>query len=211
MNKRVVLLNGPVNSGKGFIAQALVDRLGGVEQEFKEALYIATADLFKLDLEEFKALATDRVLKEQTKYWLHFTEYEKLCDFLGREYDDSESLLVKISPRDALIYTSEIVMKPQEGADYFGIKASEKMVEGNNYVSDSGFKEEAMVQVDTFGKENVLLVRIYRDDCAFSSQDSRSYINLDDVGIATLDLDNNRDINEVVKDIADFMYVNLVV
>jgi len=210
MNKRIILLNGPINCGKGFIAKALINRLGGTEQEFKEKLYVATSNSFGVDLEWFKGQATDRILKEKRceKLVLVETEYSTLCKFLGKKPTEKVYPYC-ISPREAMIFTSEVLMKPTYGDDYFGIATAKGMVEGNNYVSDSGFKEEAAVQVEQFGRENVLLIRIHRDGCEFSSQDSRDYINLNDLGVATLDLDNNHDIEEVVNTIADFMYVNL--
>lgn len=210
MNKRVVLLNGPINCGKGFIAQALIKRLGGTEQEFKEQLYIETAKLFSVNLDWFKEQATDRILKEKRSEELILfpDEYLALYEYLGKKVDEADYPYF-ITPREALIFTSELVKKPLHGKDYFGLATANKMLEGNNYVSDSGFKEEAVVQVEQFGVENVLLVRIHRDGCEFSSQDSRGYINLNEYGVATLDLDNNHDIEEVVTTIADFMYVNL--
>lgn len=206
MKTLVVLLNGPVFSGKDYIAEALIAALGGVKQEFKETLYEATAKAFGVDLVWFKEQAKGRLTKEQAmpELWMHREEAVKLYEYLGKELSsDAEVFLA--SPREALIYTSEIMYKPLHGQDYFGIKASEKMQKGYNYVSDSGFKEEAQVQVDKFGKDNVLLVRIHRDGCAFSSDDSRGYIDLSEEGVLTLDLDNNKDISEVVEDIEHAM------
>lgn len=209
MNKRIILLNGPVGCGKDYIAEALIMCLGGTKKEFKDELYKATAEHFGLQLHRFKELATGRKSKEVPFYPMDYEEYEKLCNFLGKvnKYENGEDVLA--SPRELLIYTSELVYKPMYGKDYFGVRAAEQMDEGNNYVSDSGFVEEAEVQVVEHGKENVLLIRIHRDGAEFSPEDSRSYINLDHIGVPTLDLDNNRDIDLVVKDIADFMYVNL--
>lgn len=207
MKTLVVLLNGPVNSGKDYIAEALIAALGGVKQEFKEALYEATAQAFGVDLDWFKGQAKGRITKEQAspELWMNREEAVKLYEYLGKELpSDAEIFLA--SPREALIYTSEIIYKPLHGPDYFGIKASEKMQKGYNYVADSGFKEEALVQADKFGKDNVLLVRIYRDGCEFSSNDSRGYIDLSDEGVFTLDLDNNKDIGEVLEDIEHAMY-----
>lgn len=208
-SKKIVLLNGPVLSGKGFIANALIEELGGVEKEFKEELYRATAEVFDVDLRWLKGVAKGRKSKEQPFKCLCMGngEAKSLYSYLGKDYTH-KGAAYSASPREALIFTSEILYKPYYGDEYFGIKTSEKMEEGYNYVSDSGFKEEALVQVDKFGVDNVLLVRIHRDGCEFSSNDSRSYIDLSDVGVATLDLDNNRDIKEVVNDIKVFMEEN---
>ena len=210
MKTLVVLLNGPVFSGKDYIAEALIEAFGGVKQEFKEALYEATAKAFGVDLVWFKEQAKGRLTKEQasTELWMDREEAVKLYEYLGKELpSDAEIFLA--SPREALIYTSEIIYKPLYGEEYFGIKASEKMQQGLNYVADSGFKEEALVQVEKFGAENVVCIQIHREGCEFSANDSRSYIDVTAEGVSTLKLDNNKDISDVVKDIKSFLQITL--
>tara|TARA_R110002153_G_scaffold69533_2_gene183775 strand:+ start:271 stop:924 length:654 start_codon:yes stop_codon:yes gene_type:complete len=212
MSKTIVLLSGPPNSGKGFLAEHLIKKLGGVEKEFKASLYRQSAKIFGMDLERFKSLATHRILKEKPHQDLSLLygaciKLDKLRgkDHAQRVVDVSEGVTrYRLSPRDAMIYTSELVYKLIYGPDYFGLQAANTMEDGNNFVSDAGFAEEAEVQVMEFGKENVLLVRIHRDDTTFEG-DSRDYLDLDYLGVSTLDVDNNRDISEVVSDIAEFM------
>jgi hypothetical protein len=212
MSKTIVLLSGPPNSGKGFLAEHLIKKLGGVEKEFKASLYQHTAAYFDMDLAGFKDLATHRILKEEvrTDLSLPYGECVRLDKLRGRDHgqrliDVSRGISsYRISPRDAMIYTSELIYKPCCGSDYFGLQAASTMEEGNNFVSDAGFAEEAEVQVTEFGVEDVLLVRIHREGTTFEG-DSRDYLDLDYLGVSTLDVDNNRDISEVVSDIAEFM------
>lgn len=208
MSKLVVLLNGPLGSGKDYIAEHLVEKRGGCVQQFKQALYIHTAELFGVDLNVFKDWATCRVLKELPRKELIISKdnYLALCDYLDREVsaDIEHTSTIEISPRDAMIYTSELVYKPEYGKDYFGFYTSsviDASEEEYHYISDSGFFEEALTVVDTFGADNVKLFRIYREDAEFDSRDSRSYIDLQEYGVSCKDLDNNRHISEVIADI----------
>lgn len=208
--KYVALLNGPLGSGKDFIADKVIERIGGTKQQFKEELYRHTADLFGVTLTWLKSVATDRVQKEQANgsLMLDLEEFNKLNKLLERPEWDLKLFpaTVAVSPRDALIYTSEIVYKPKHGKAYFGQCTARAMVEGVNYVADSGFYEEALTQVETFGAENVILFRIHRDGCEFDSRDSRNYIKLENDGVKCIDLDNNRDIAEVVREVVDTVY-----
>lgn len=206
MSKTIVLLSGPPNSGKGFLAEHLIKRLGGVEKEFKASLYQHTAAYFGVDLDWFKIMTTDRIIKEIPlgQLMLPPREYIDLKMLLGQSGVAFDSQKSMISPREAMIFVSELVYKPKEGEDYFGLQAANTMEEGNNFVSDAGFAEEAEVQVTEFGVEDVLLVRIHREGTTFEG-DSRDYLDLDYLGVSTLDVDNNRDISEVVSDIAEFM------
>lgn len=59
--------------------------------------------------------------------------------------------------------------------------------------SDSGFATEVEPIIDIFGRQNILLVKIYRKDKTFSG-DSRSYIELE--GVETISLLNNGTVEE---------------
>ena len=51
-------------------------------------------------------------------------------------------------------------------------------------------------------------MKIHREGCSFEG-DSRSYISLDEYGVATLELDNNHTLEDAVRTIADWLYVNI--
>ena len=173
MNKQVVFLNGPINSGKDALGKMLVDYFKELNypaqtERFKEKLYQHTAELFKVDKDWLIEIANDRVNKELP------------CDELHGH-----------SPRQALIFTSENVYKPIYGKDYFGKQTAKELKSGITFITDSGFYEEAMAVVKVVGVENCLVVNIYRDGCGYSSNDSRGYINLDGYSVPRLKLDNN--------------------
>lgn len=130
---RIVILNGPVGSGKDTIANLLVEYLGSfrieaVRWEFKEALWTALGDVFNLGdvaVNKLKQIHSDREQKEKP-----------------------QSLLGGRSTRQALIYVSEDVYKPKYGKDVFGWHSAAALadLEAAGYKlavgSDGGFPEE---------------------------------------------------------------------
>lgn len=130
---KVIILNGPMGSGKDTIANLLVEMLGAhnipaVRWEFKQALWEAVADHYKLGdvaIRHLKEVHDNRNLKEKP-----------------------QALLGGLSTRGALIHVSENVYKPKYGKDVFGwhsaaaladLQAAEyKLAIG----SDGGFPEE---------------------------------------------------------------------
>ncbi len=151
---RVFILNGPPGSGKDTIGAALLRRIKCTTTYFKFDLYKATADYYKVGLDEFIAAATDRVRKEE------------VFPPLG------------MSPRQALIYVSEKVYKPQFGKDYFGKLALSRMldakVDGDVVFTDGGFIEEAEV----FEKAGIPTTVIRLHGRGTFEGDSRSHITL---------------------------------
>ncbi len=82
---------------------------------------------------------------------------------------------VRYSMRGALIHTSENVIKPTKGSDYFGLCVAESLSEGLNLFSDGGFKEELQPLFDEVGVGNVFVIRVHRAGHDFSN-DSRDYL-----------------------------------
>jgi len=150
--KLCVILNGPPGVGKDTLAERL-EAYGFHHQSFKTQLYRDTATHFRVDLDVFKAAATDRELKE-------------------RPFAPTG-----ISPRDMMIYTSEKVMKPALGEDYYGKAAVQRCIWNDLPLvvfSDGGFKEEILPLQDLY--EHVVIFRLHRDGFDFNN-DSRSYIS----------------------------------
>ena len=119
-----------------------------------------------------------------------------------------------ISQRQLLIKISEEWMKPLFGQDVFG-KALVQNIQtafsfnpfNTFYVGDGGFTRELPPVFDYFGKENVMLVRIYRKGRSFEG-DSRKYLPMElfDVGVDILNngtLESFRD--DVVNSIKWFV------
>lgn len=146
-----LILNGPPGVGKDTIA-GLLGEYGFKQHAFKTALYEETAKHYKVPLDAFLAVATDREKKEQI--WEETGE----------------------SPRQMLIHTSEDIIKPEQGSDFFGRRAAARCMETQDPLvvfSDGGFVEEIPPLMEVF--QHVLIVRLYRDGYDFSN-DSREYL-----------------------------------
>lgn len=152
-----VILNGPPNSGKDTLADAL-EPYGFEKQMFKTALYEQTAYYLQMDLDRFKQQATNRITKEE-KTLIHPTQG------------------VEFSPREAMIHVSEHMIKPHCGKDFFGIAAAQRCLDHKAQLavfSDGGFKEELRPLEGIY--EHIVVIRLYRDDCSFDN-DSRTYFD----------------------------------
>ena len=152
----IVLFNGPPGTGKDVCADYVRNKFGFKKLSFKTKLFECTADQFGVCLEWFMKDYDNRVLKE--------TPMQELKGY---------------SRRQALIYTSEEVIKPAHGKSYFGkICANEIMFNPKlNYCfSDCGFYEEFTPLINT--GEQIIIVQLTRDGCDFLN-DSRRYLEGD--------------------------------
>jgi len=86
-----------------------------------------------------------------------------------------------LTPRQVLIALGERWAKPLFGQDIFGRLAPKWGV-----VTDLGFRAEAEALVQP---GRTFLVRVYRPGCSFAN-DSRSYVDLSDLGVPTYHLEN---------------------
>lgn len=151
--KYVIIFNGPPGSGKDHAADLVADLFEQSKHlRFKDHLFKCTMTLFNVTEEEFFEKYNDRDQKE-----------EPTC------------LLRGMSPREAMIFTSEEVVKPIFGKDYFGQIAAENLVYGVNAFSDGGFVEE-LGPVYNECDGNMLIVQLH---CSWSNfdNDSRLYVD----------------------------------
>lgn len=186
-NNVAVILNGPPGCGKDTIAKSVCGMpqkrtcIGSgeyhfdwcaspypctscersqpvVQREFKAQLYRATAAFYGIHVEQFIAIATDRVLKEQPSH-----------------------LLGGISPRSALKHVSEDVTKPLYGMDYYGLTEAADVLKMRSHemphfdviYSDGGFIDEVKPLTKAFDK--ICIVRLHREGFSFKG-DSRSHL-----------------------------------
>lgn len=87
MTTKVIILNGPPNSGKDAIANKIMQlREGAVHKRFKDVLYVHTAELFKVDLDWLKYASDDRVTKNapNEKLVLGEEQFKKLSEYYER-------------------------------------------------------------------------------------------------------------------------------
>lgn len=163
---KIILVNGPPRVGKDeFYQQAIVAYWNEgrvIQRKFATPLYKGIQALFGLE------------------------EYE-WADIYNNHKESPCSKLHGMSPRQAMIWLSEEVMKPKFGKNVFGhslvssITDYDKEIADYCIVTDSGFIDEAKVVVDSYGVENVILVNVSRNGHTFEN-DSRHHVSIDDIG-----------------------------
>jgi len=166
MTTKIILLNGPPNSGKDTLADRLELESEDVNRcSFKDPLYDLVAAAYDISLGELLELCNDRDKKEVCSY-----------------------LLDGDSPRTAMIKMSERIIKPVFGKEVFGKLAAKQIANGCvNVFSDSGFTDELPPLFDVVPWAEVLLVQI-RGKGNFDG-DSRDYLNRDEFYMS-LSIDN---------------------
>lgn len=170
----VFLFNSPPSSGKDSICEFLSTYAEFEHIEFKAKLFQLVKTIYSVPDEVWDVLYT-RDNKEKPTPWLN-----------GK------------SPRQAMIYVSETVIKPNFGDDYFGDALVRKIANTPDRLlfccSDSGFLSELTPVVNRYGVENVKLVRIHRPGYTFEMYgDSRTYIKDIELprGMSSYDIDND--------------------
>lgn len=153
-----IILNGPPAVGKDTLADMFISACPGAHKmQFKERLYTDTMEEFGLTRNvhkaEFMFRATDRIKKEE--------RWTRLGGF---------------SPREALIHTSEHVIKPNQGPEYFGVAAAQECLLNKAQVAvfaDGGFPDEVEPLHAIY--QNLIVFRLKREGFNFDS-DSRDYL-----------------------------------
>lgn len=160
---KVIVLVGPKGSGKDVVGEHLLSRRSDVVvRRFKEELLQDTIDYYNISEDWFYSVYDNRETKEVP-----------LVELDGK------------SPREAVIFVSEEVMKPQYGQQYYGERLLETLdPDAVNIITDGGVAnitedgEEDWVElqpiVEAVGKDNILIVQLYRNECSFEG-DSRRY------------------------------------
>jgi len=177
---KVILLNGPPRSGKDFAGRAICawranTRAAKMAKQLKERCHAA-------------------YLLMGGGVPLPHDAFEDRKDIPLTEFDG-------MTPRQAYIAFSENWIKPTFGKGQLGIWLFREMqaradmwhpTELTFVVTDCGFREEVAEIVRRVGKESVRLVRIHRKGYDFTN-DSRSYVDLSDMGVQTDDIWNEGD------------------
>ena len=171
--KKVIIFNAPPCSGKDVASEFVVKGLTSIgikaqHKEVKENLFRATKACFGVSQQQLEILYS-----RENK--------DKPCRDL---IIDGKMQSI----RQAMINTSENVLKPLFGNNVFGIMAAKSLEEGVNIFSDGGFKEEVEELRDEVGRDNILLIQILREGYTFEG-DSRSYVEVE--GVKTIKISNN--------------------
>lgn len=206
---KIILFNAPKNVGKSKAIEYLNSKgINLISAECKEALHNLTMTLFGVSPERYWEIYNTRELKEiplpEFSMTLPFGELTWLEDCVGYIPDaqinfTGRGTSVKLSIRQAMIYVSEVVVKPRWGQDWFGKERVRKMKVPTGKFSDiftddsCAFVEELEPLIEHLGQENILLIRIHRDGFTFDG-DSRSYIPN---GIIQNTVDINNDGTEI--------------
>jgi|14BtaG_2_1085337.scaffolds.fasta_scaffold01293_13 hypothetical protein len=178
----VLILNGPPNCGKDTVADRIELQYGWRHRRFKDRLYeIASFRSGCAGLRKYVRLCTDRDLKD--KPYDGFTG-----DFKG------------LSPRESLIVVSENIVKPCEGADYFGSFLAKSIDSDYTVVSDGGFEEEIAPLIN-LGMD-VYIAQLSRHNCSFDG-DSRNYVQPE--GAKVRQFSNDSSIADIIEDIMNWI------
>ena len=214
---KIILLNGVKSLGKDE-AITYLRSLGYplVRREAKGKLHTLVQEFFCVSPERYWEVYEDRELKESPlpEFHIHldFDEHYYLEEMLGYnltdEWEDGHPRLlgntsgslceVNLSIREAMIYISEVIMKPRMGSGYFGVARAKAIQEGEIAVdSSTGFVEELPPLIERLGQENILLIRVHREGATFEG-DSRNYIP-DGV------ISNTVDVNSVYGELTEYL------
>lgn len=187
--KKVVLLNGPSGCGKDTIASHLVPYFAFQKMKFAAPIKRMAAGLLDMRVE----LVEDR--KDN--------EFNILCrETISDEFGSAPKYGSKDTLRQLLIRISEDFLKPVYGDTFFGRLAVRELQRSSYSLivfTDSGFATEASSIIRAIGKDNVLLIRLHREGCDFTS-DSRSYLR--DIAGREVDVINSSTISEAVLRVA---------
>lgn len=201
---KVVVFNAPPRAGKDHACQVLIDNINtegtsltAHHRSFKDELFRVTSNLLGISVVRFLVGYNDPCEFSKTGWLKDLPMY----NIAGKMY----------SKREALIHTSENVIKPSFGKNAFGeISARNLPEEGIVFFSDSGFAEELQPIIDKVGDKNVLVVRIHRERCSFEN-DSREYLKEESFSkdVRIVDRDNNSDIRcfnlDMIKTVKEFI------
>lgn len=163
---KLIIFSGKMGCGKDTAIDFLGRTIEYVRAECKESLHEATMVLFGVPSSVYWEIYNDRSRKE-TPNSLFFVKPEKakeLEEYLGELTYKSELVdgMFPLTIREAMIFTSELVMKPMFGDDVFGKRRANKLCGNFVFLDGSfGFCEEVYPAIDEIGQENILGVRIY--------------------------------------------------
>jgi len=181
---KFIFLNAPPRSGKDTAADYLSHfMIRTFPVKFASPLYNSVREVFGLTKDEWNLL-------------------------YNHHKEDCLEQLRGMSPRQAMIWMSEDVIKPKFGSDFFGHAMVNRLRNISDdaivIASDSGFHSEAVPVMDFVGAENCFHVTIERDGCDFSN-DSRSLWGDNRLGNRYHTISNNGTKDEFYRELKTLM------
>lgn len=184
-----ILLCGPAGLGKTKAVEYL--RNQGYDfniRSCKDHLHTLTREFFCVSEERYWEIYNDRILKESPlkDFEVKLTDEENHLMYLkaGRYVAASADFSTYLSIREAMIYMSEVIIKPRMGSAYFG-KARALSVQPNEVFLDDSTAafdvdgeilcDEVYPLIEKIGQDNILLLRLHREGFDFTG-DSRRYV-----------------------------------
>lgn len=216
---KIILFNGPKGSGKDESCSFLKSKYPCLHSfNINEHLSEKTKQLFLLDSYEsdiFDKTYADRELKDKPVDFLRTTNNDLLLELKNSSvakkffYQWTKEFEDALSPREAMIFASEVYYKPKFGNDYWIKSLVDKISKEDispsvsYYVCNSvGFDDEVSTITREFNPENVLLVEI-KDRGNFGG-DSRNWISSSVKGslnITSVSVFNNQDLDHLFRQI----------
>lgn len=183
----VIFLNGPPRSGKDTAAKMLARMLP------RAAVYAMAEPLKRATHALFAALRGSGLSAPAV-------------DAFENCKDEPNAFFFGLTPRRAYITTSEKLLKPSFGQDFFGRLLLRKVLARSSVstwlfssistwlVSDSGFVPEIEVVAERIGANNCTVIQISREGKDYSG-DSRSDVEID--GAALFKVSNNGTLDDL--------------
>ena len=203
---KVILFNSPKGSGKSELSRELSAYIwteGECTQtlRFKDKLFELTKVMFNINNDKFFDIYEDRIKKEtpRAEFVVTYSAFINLSTLIDIHIEESrwiEEGKVMLSCREAMIYVSEILIKPSFGEMYFGESLVKGIDSRADFVIDdsTGFLEELIPVVEAVGVENILIVKVKRDGHTEWGADSRGWVSYE--GVAEVEVDNNGTIEQ---------------
>lgn len=216
-NTYAIVWNAPIGVGKDVALEYVSNMYPSmIRKETKDHLHRITQEFFCIDPTTYWSLYNNRDTKEvpnplytitQTNIDLDLlyrslglSTYKDIIEWSATHRPNPRSYELILSPREAMIYISEVVIKPRKGDDYFGVARCSKICEGDIILdaSASSFPNKSTGELtwdegtplkSLIGSENILLIRVHREGYTFEG-DSRNYIE-DTVDLKGVDIYND--------------------
>lgn len=198
MTKKLIVFSAPAKVGKDTAIEYLRNKgINLTTAECKTHLHKLTQDIFNVSEEVYWEIYNNRKYKEEWNKLFQIPEesFYKLASILHYHQYDSYGGEVRfvddkdrtrfaindkywLSIREAVIFVSEVMVKPTLGKQYFGNIRKEQIDSSNDTLfgdASYGFTYELTPTIELLGKENILAIRIHRDGYTFDG-DSRTLL-----------------------------------